>query len=81
MIPLWISDRTDNLFDNLINRPVGRARLTVEYMRNKDLPGEIMSVFKEKEDAFRSILPPENVLHISRKITMRGKNSGPTIQG
>ena len=77
MIPLMISDRTDNLFDNLINRPVGRARLTVEYIRNKDLPGEILDVFKEKEDAFRSILPPENVLHISRKITIMGKKLRP----
>ncbi len=77
LIPVMISDKTDNLYDNLINHPVGRARLTVEHLRKKELPEYLLDAFREKEDALRSILPPENVIHIRRKVTIRGKRLRP----
>ena len=73
MIPLLISDRTDNLYDNLLNHPVGRARLTVEHIKGRDLPAGVNAVYRGSENAFRLILPPENILHLRRKITVKGK--------
>ncbi len=73
IIPVIISDRTDNLYDHLLSRPVGRARLSVEHMKMKDLPPGVKDFYRREENALTSILIPENVLHLRRRIHIRGK--------
>ncbi|MBN2625159.1 MAG: hypothetical protein JXA95_00730 [Spirochaetales bacterium] len=73
IIPVIISDRTDNLYDNLVSRPVGRARLSVEHMKMKDLPADIARFYGTEGDALKSILRPANVLHLRRRVRIYGK--------
>jgi hypothetical protein len=70
MLPHLVSDKTDNLYDALINKAVGRARLTVEHKRLNDVPRDITLWYGRGESAFKSILPGENILHFRRQITM-----------
>lgn len=70
LLPRMISDRTDNLYDMLINKPIGRARLTVEHKKGRDLSPELTRWYKRGDSRFLSILPQGNILNYRRQISL-----------
>lgn len=71
LLPRLVSDKSDNLFDTLANRPVGRARLKVEYVPLADLPGLIRAWYERRDSVFRSFLPEESIIHYQRRIVIK----------
>jgi hypothetical protein len=70
IVPRAVSDRSERLVDKASNKKVGKTRSMVRFIRPSEVPSQVRKVRNAESNPFRSILPPENVLHFSKDILL-----------
>lgn len=70
IMPRFIADRTDKLVDQIIEKKVGKTKSMVRFVGLRDLPAAVRAARSDGTNPFRSILPPENIIHFRKEITI-----------
>ncbi|ADK83044.1 hypothetical protein [Sediminispirochaeta smaragdinae] len=70
IMPRFIADRTERLVDRAVDRHVGKTRSMVRIISPEELPQNVRTVRQAGSNPFRSILPPENVIHFRKEVVI-----------
>ncbi|HRU07589.1 MAG TPA: hypothetical protein P5137_17645 [Candidatus Brocadiia bacterium] len=69
-LPRLVADQVEDLIDPRIHRRVGRSRARVHFTREDRLPSGLRAIRDIEGNAFHNILPPEDVIHFQKDITL-----------
>jgi hypothetical protein len=67
LVPRLVADQNERLVDPAAGRTVGSKRTRVRFRRPADLPEPVRRLRNVRGSPFRSILPPENVIHLHKE--------------
>jgi len=67
-LPRLVADHVEDLTDPAVKRKVGRSRARVRFCNPSNLPETIVQYRNAGGNAFRDILPPENVIHFHKDV-------------
>ena len=70
VMPRFISDRTEKLVDQIIQQNVGKTKSMVRLAQLRETPHSVQAVRNAGANPFRTILPPENIIHFRKDITI-----------
>jgi hypothetical protein len=73
LLPRLLADRIYRLQDPVNGKDVARSQVIIKFGVDKDQPQEIQKERDLGTNPFKSILPPQNVMHYNRLISVQGK--------
>ncbi|WP_319477998.1 hypothetical protein [Marispirochaeta aestuarii] len=71
IMPRFISDRTEKLVDQILQKNVGKTKSMVRLVQLKETPHSVQAVRNAGANPFQTILPPENIIHFRKDITIK----------
>jgi hypothetical protein len=73
-LPRFVTDRTEKLVDPSADRTVGSTRERISFCRPQDVPKSVLFVRDIQSNSFRTILPPENVIHFQKVVRINSRS-------
>lgn len=73
VMPRFISDRTEKLVDQIIQKNVGKTKSMVRFVHLRETPQTVQVIRNAGDNPFRTILPPENIIHFRKDIAINSR--------
>ncbi len=73
LLPRLLADRIYRLIDPATGKDAARSQVIIKYGLDRDQPEAIQKARDMQKNPFASVLPPQNVLHYNRLISLKSK--------
>ncbi len=73
LLPRLLANRIYRLIDPATNKDAARSQVLIKFGLDRDQPADIQKARNLQQNPFVSILPPQDVLHYNRLISMKSK--------
>lgn len=73
LVPRIVADKVTVFRDPLNKKRAGRAKSTIHFSKDDEVPPEIFRMRNTKPNPFRSIMPPQDVIRFNRTVDFRSQ--------
>lgn len=73
LLPRLLADRMYRLIDPATGKDAARSQVLINFLTDRDVPSPIAQKRDVGHNPFSAILPPQNVFHFNRLISLKGK--------